>query len=61
MTAAGLESGLAAQADALRARGHDVHVADVPHGFGVGQMILADDGVLVGGSDGRADGHAAGL
>jgi hypothetical protein len=24
-------------------------------------MILADDDVLVGGSDGRADGHAAGL
>ena len=36
-------------------------VADVPHGFGVGQMILADDDALVGGSDGRADGHAAGL
>jgi gamma-glutamyltranspeptidase/glutathione hydrolase len=56
-----LEPGLAAQADALRARGHDVHVADVPHGFGVGQMILADGDALVGGSDGRADGHAAGL
>jgi gamma-glutamyltranspeptidase/glutathione hydrolase len=56
-----LEPGLAAQADALRARGHDVRVADVPHGFGVGQMILADDEALVGGSDGRADGHAAGL
>ena len=37
------------------------HVADVPHGFGVGQMILAEDDALVGGSDGRADGHAAGL
>ena len=36
-------------------------VADAPHGFGVGQMILADDDALVGGSDGRADGHAAGL
>jgi len=56
-----VEPGLAGQADALRARGHDVHVADVPHGFGVGQMILADDEALVGGSDGRADGHAAGL
>ena len=32
-----------------------------PHGFGVGQMILAEDDALVGGSDGRADGHAAGL
>ena len=49
------------KADDLRARGHEVHVADVPHGFGVGQMILADDDALVGGSDGRADGHAAGL
>ena len=54
-------AGLAGQADVLRARGHDVDVADVPHGFGVGQMILADDDALVGGSDGRADGHAAGL
>jgi gamma-glutamyltranspeptidase len=33
----------------------------VPHGFGVGQMIVAGDDSLVGGSDGRADGHAAGL
>jgi gamma-glutamyltranspeptidase/glutathione hydrolase len=56
-----LEPGLAAQADALRARGHDARVADVPHGFGVGQMILAEDDALVGGSDGRADGHAAGM
>jgi gamma-glutamyltranspeptidase/glutathione hydrolase len=56
-----LEPGLARHADDLRARGHDVEVADVPHGFGVGQMILADDDALVGGSDGRADGHAAGL
>ena len=56
-----VEPGLAGAADGLRARGHDVHVADAPHGFGVGQMILADDDALVGGSDGRADGHAAGL
>ena len=56
-----LEPGLAALADDLRARGHDVHVAEAPHGFGVGQMILAEDDALVGGSDGRADGHAAGL
>jgi gamma-glutamyltranspeptidase / glutathione hydrolase len=56
-----VEPGLAGQVDALRARGHDVHVADVPHGFGVGQMILAEDEALVGGSDGRADGHAGGL
>ena len=56
-----LEPGLAAQAAQLRERGHDVTVADVPHGFGVGQMIVAGDDALVGGSDGRADGHAAGL
>jgi gamma-glutamyltranspeptidase len=56
-----LEPGLVAHADDLRARGHDVEVADVPHGFGVGQMILAEDDALIGGSDGRADGHAAGL
>jgi gamma-glutamyltranspeptidase / glutathione hydrolase len=56
-----LEPGLAAQVPELRARGHEVHVADVPHGFGVGQMIVPHDDALVGGSDGRADGHAAGL
>jgi gamma-glutamyltranspeptidase/glutathione hydrolase len=56
-----LEPGLAAEAEGLRARGHDVHVAQAPHVFGVGQMILADGDALVGGSDGRADGHAAGL
>ena len=38
-----------------------MHVAEAPHGFGVGQMILAEDDALIGGSDGRADGHAAGL
>jgi gamma-glutamyltranspeptidase len=38
-----------------------VRVADAPHGFGVGQMILAHGDALVAGSDGRADGHAAGL
>jgi gamma-glutamyltranspeptidase/glutathione hydrolase len=56
-----IEPGLAGRAEELRARGHDVEVADVPHAFGVGQMIVADDDALVGGSDGRADGHAAGL
>jgi gamma-glutamyltranspeptidase / glutathione hydrolase len=56
-----LEPGLAVPAAELRARGHEVLVADAPHGFGVGQMIVADDDALVGGSDGRADGHAAGL
>ena len=56
-----IEPGLAGQADDLRARGHDVNVAAVPHAFGVGQMILVEGGALVGGSDGRADGQAAGL
>jgi gamma-glutamyltranspeptidase/glutathione hydrolase len=56
-----VEPGLGGEVEGLRARGHDVEVADVPHAFGVGQMILADGEALVGGSDGRADGHAAGL
>jgi gamma-glutamyltranspeptidase / glutathione hydrolase len=56
-----VEPGLAAEVEGLRARGHDVEVADVPHAFGVGQMILMVDDALVGGSDGRADGHAAGV
>jgi gamma-glutamyltranspeptidase/glutathione hydrolase len=56
-----LEPGLAGELDDLRARGHDAVVADVPHAFGVGQMILVHEGALVAGSDGRADGHAAGL
>ena len=56
-----LEPGLASEAEALRARGHDAEVAEAPHAFGVGQIILLDDDALVGGSDGRADGHAAAL
>jgi gamma-glutamyltranspeptidase/glutathione hydrolase len=56
-----IEPGLSGQASELRARGHQVRVADAPHGFGVGQMILAHGDALVAGSDGRADGHAAGL
>jgi gamma-glutamyltranspeptidase len=31
------------------------------HPFGGGQAILTDDDVLLGGSDGRRDGYAAGL
>jgi gamma-glutamyltranspeptidase / glutathione hydrolase len=56
-----LEPGLAGAVEDLRARGHEAEVADVPHAFGVGQMILADGDALVAGSDGRADGYAAGL
>jgi gamma-glutamyltranspeptidase/glutathione hydrolase len=59
--AVAVEPGLAGEVDNLRARGHDVTVADVPHAFGVGQMILVEGDALVGGSDGRADGQAAGL
>jgi gamma-glutamyltranspeptidase / glutathione hydrolase len=59
--AVAIEPGLAGETDDLRARGHDVTVAAVPHAFGVGQMILVEGEALVGGSDGRADGQAAGL
>ena len=56
-----LEPGLWEVADRLAALGHDVRLADVQHGFGVGQAILRLDGTLVGGSDGRGDGFAAGF
>jgi gamma-glutamyltranspeptidase/glutathione hydrolase len=56
-----VEPGLAGEVEDLLARGHEATVADVPHAFGVGQMILASGDALVGGSDGRADGQAAGL
>ncbi len=46
--------------EALRRRGHAVAVEE-PAGFGRGQIILrTDDGAFVGGSEPRADGHAAG-
>jgi gamma-glutamyltranspeptidase/glutathione hydrolase len=57
-----LEPGLAGEADRLRSLGHEVTVGSTPHPFGSGQMILrSEDGGLVGGSDGRADGYAAGM
>ena len=56
-----LEPGLAADAEELEARGHDVRVAQSQHGFGVGQMILRLGDALIGGSDGRGDGYAAGF
>jgi gamma-glutamyltranspeptidase / glutathione hydrolase len=56
-----LEPGLAGEVDDLRARGHEAEVSEVPHPFGVGQMILTEGDALTAGSDGRADGHAAGL
>jgi gamma-glutamyltranspeptidase/glutathione hydrolase len=57
-----LEPGLAGELDALRELGHDVRIGTSPHPFGAGQMILrSSSGALVGGSDGRADGYAAGF
>jgi gamma-glutamyltranspeptidase/glutathione hydrolase len=56
-----LEPGLWAEADGLRAAGHDVVLAEDPRKFGVGQAILVLEGSLVGGSDGRGDGYAGGL
>jgi gamma-glutamyltranspeptidase/glutathione hydrolase len=54
-----LEPGLAHQAEALRALGHRVTVAEDPGDFGVGQMILDLGEALVGGADGRGDGTIA--
>ncbi|HEU0336833.1 MAG TPA: gamma-glutamyltransferase [Gaiellaceae bacterium] len=59
--AVALEPGLAGEADALRGLGHDVHVPDSPHGFGVGQAILRHGDAWIAGSDPRGDGYAAGL
>ncbi len=56
-----LEPGLWGEADALRALGHEPVLSSDPHGFGVGQAILTLGDSLVTGSDGRGDGHAAGL
>ena len=57
----------AARARALACRpelerlGHDVARGTVVHDFGVGQAILRLGDALVGGSDGRGDGYAAGV
>ncbi len=55
-----LEPGFWGSLDALAALGHRVRRADDLHGFGVGQAILRIGDALVGGSDGRGDGFAAG-
>lgn len=47
--------------EALGALGHETRRAEVQHPFGVGQAILRLRGALVGGSDGRGDGFAAGF
>ena len=56
-----LEPGLAWLVPDLRSRGHDARVGALQHPFGVGQMILRHGTALIGGSDGRGDGYAAGL
>jgi gamma-glutamyltranspeptidase/glutathione hydrolase len=56
-----LEPGLWGEAERLRGLGHDVALGSSPHPFGVGQMILRLGDALIGGSDGRADGYAAGI
>jgi gamma-glutamyltranspeptidase / glutathione hydrolase len=56
-----LEPGLWVEAPELRALGHELELAESEHGFGVGQCILVDGEALVGGSDGRGDGHVSGL
>jgi gamma-glutamyltranspeptidase / glutathione hydrolase len=56
-----LEPGLWERADELRRLGHEPLLVPEPYGFGVGQAILCIGDALAGGSDGRGDGHAAGL
>ena len=56
-----VEPGLASAVEDLEARGHKVSVDPDPHQFGVGQMILRFEEGLIAGSDGRADGYAAGI
>jgi len=56
-----LEPGLWDTEEQLRALGHDVRRASVPHPFGVGQAIVRHGDALIGGSDGRGDGYAAGF
>lgn len=56
-----LEPGLRDLVPGLRRKGHDARIGDVQHPFGVGQIILRHGTALIGGSDGRGDGYAAGL
>ncbi len=55
-----LEPGLWPYADELRALGHTPLLDEDVHPFGVGQSILVVGDALVGGSDPRGDGQAAG-
>jgi gamma-glutamyltranspeptidase/glutathione hydrolase len=56
-----LEEGLWAQARELEAVGEAVVLDDSVYGFGGGQIVLLDGDALVGGSDPRKDGSAAGI
>jgi gamma-glutamyltranspeptidase/glutathione hydrolase len=56
-----LEPGLWHAAPELERLGHEVARGTVVHDFGVGQAILRLGDALVGGSDGRGDGYAAGV
>jgi gamma-glutamyltranspeptidase/glutathione hydrolase len=57
-----LEPGLADELDGLRELGHKAEIGTSPHPFGSGQIILRSAaGGLIGGSDARADGYAAGF
>ncbi len=55
-----LEPGLWDAEEHLTSLGHRVVRGTVQHGFGVGQAILRLGDALIGGSDGRGDGFAAG-
>jgi gamma-glutamyltranspeptidase/glutathione hydrolase len=56
-----LEPGLWHEEEGLRRLGHRVVRGELQHPFGVGQVILRVGDALVGGSDGRGDGYAAGF
>ena len=56
-----LEPGLEPALLSLRKIGHEAALDPTPHSFGVGQMILTFGEGLIGGSDGRGDGYAAGI
>ena len=55
-----IEEGLWPQAEELERAGHQVVCDPDTFGFGGGQAILVEGDALVGGSDPRKDGYAAG-
>ena len=56
-----LEPGLWERADELRRAGDEPYLDPEPHRFDVVQAIFVLGDALVGGSDARGDGHAAGI